>query len=165
VLVLDDDFVFCRRTRLLRALVKLERHPEIDLLGGDVVSLPLFRRVDYAEAELLSTARAARFASGHRLGGLPVMDKVPNFFIARTERLRLVDWDPSLKRLDHADFFTRARGVLVSVLDRELVCLHAQTPFDRAYMQKRADYAADVELLRQRYFAGEPTPAGVCKER
>jgi hypothetical protein len=66
--------------------------------------------------------------------------------------LRLVGWDARLKRLDHADFFTRARGVLVTAYDDEFRCLHAQTPFDREYMRCRSDLDADAELLRARYF-------------
>lgn len=47
---------------------------------------------------------------GTRIGELVVCNKVPNFFVARTERLRLVDWTPELKRLDHADFLPVLAG-------------------------------------------------------
>lgn len=65
----------------------------------------------------------------------------------------MVGWDTALKRLDHADFFSRACGVLVTVFNREMKCLHAPEPFDHHYMAFRNDYAADRELIGQRYYS------------
>ncbi len=155
VLILDDDFVFSRRTRLEPALATIEQFDRIDILGGDVIQLPFYRRWDPSRAAIHPTPVKATLPPGSRIGTLPVCDKVPNFYIARTEALRRVAWDPRIKRLDHADFFTRARGVLTTVFDRGLQCLHAQTPFDAAYMAKRNDYAADHRVIHDRYY-GDP---------
>jgi len=150
--VLDDDFVLYRRTRLARAVAILDQCPRIDVLGGAVIDLPLGMK--QASVDAIYPTRAAPVVPlGSLLGGVVVRDKVPNFFVARTDRLRLVDWDPKLKRLDHADFFTRARGVLVSTYDDEFRCLHAPTPFDRNYMKSRLDIEGDAALLHERYFA------------
>jgi hypothetical protein len=81
----------------------------------------------------------------------------PNFIIGRAERVRLVDWTPSLKRLDHADFFTRAKGVLTTVFNAHLKCLHAQTPFAREYMAYREDFLLDNAVLQHRYRDREQT--------
>ncbi|HEX9074677.1 MAG TPA: glycosyltransferase family 2 protein [Anaerolineae bacterium] len=151
VLVLDDDFVFYRHTALEPALALMERHPEIDIMGGQVVDLPFFETTDYRTAALWPTEAKPTLPPGSRIGGLPVYDKVANFFIGRTDRIRLVSWEPALKRLDHADFFTRAKGVLTTVFNPDLVCLHARTPFDDAYMQKRTDYVAETALLKFMY--------------
>jgi hypothetical protein len=151
VLNLDDDFVFYRHTGLAAALRWLAAHPSVDLVGGQVLHLPLFRRTDYRRAALPPTSAAPILPPGTLVGGLPVHDKVANFFLARAGRLRLVDWDPTLKRLDHADFFARARGVLTSVHHPHLRCLHVPTPFDAAYMACRLDVAGDAALLRERY--------------
>lgn len=150
--VLDDDFVLYRGTRLARALETLEREPRIDILGGPVIDLPLGLAQCGARSPIYPTPAQPVMPLGSLLGGLPVRDKVPNFFLARTDRLRLVGWDPQLKRLDHGDFFTRARGVLVTVYDDQFRCLHAQSPFDRRYMKHRDDSANDSALLQKRYF-------------
>jgi glycosyltransferase involved in cell wall biosynthesis len=152
VLSLDDDFVFYRHTNLEAALTLMERHPEIDIMGGEVVHLPFFATTDYSLATLFPTATPSTMAAGSYIGGLPVYDKVANFFIGRADRIRLVDWDPALKRVEHADFFTRAKGVLTSVFNADLRCLHAGTPFDSAYMKKRTDYTTDAVVLRRRYY-------------
>lgn len=160
ILNLDDDFVFCRLTGLGGALALMQRVPEIDIMGGAVVNLPLFECGDYSTVGLFATRSAPVRPPGTHIGGLVVHDKVPNFFLGRTERVRLVDWDPALKRVDHADFFTRARGTLLSVYNPDLRCLHVPTPFDRAYMAKRTDIDMDALVLRLRYAHAHPDTDG-----
>jgi hypothetical protein len=150
--MLDDDFVCYARTRLEPALEILEREQRIDLLGGEVVNLPSFRAHDYGDAPLHPTDRPSRYPPGTKLASLTVYDKVPNFYIARTEGLRRVGWDPRIKRLDHADFFTRAKGVLTSVIDPEMKILHAQTPYLESYLEKRYDVRQDRLILRMKYY-------------
>ncbi|WP_089940794.1 glycosyltransferase family 2 protein [Candidatus Entotheonella palauensis] len=150
-LVLDDDFVFTHKTRLQEALRIMEDFPEIDILGGKVIDLPLYIAHDLRQAQLLPTKATPVFPLGTHLGGLTVVDKVPNFFIGRTERLKLVQWDSELKRLDHADFFTRARGVLTTVSKPDFSILHAKNPFDIAYMMVRYNLSQCLKKLQLRY--------------
>jgi hypothetical protein len=151
VLVLDDDFVFYRRTRLGPALALMERHPEIDIMGGQVIDLPLLRVRPLPHGAVFPTAATPLVPIGSLLGGLRVVAKVPTFYVARRDRLALVGWNPRLKRLDHADFFTRALGVVTTVFNPELRCLHARTPFDTEYMRKRLDLVDSLHTLEQRY--------------
>lgn len=148
VMILDDDFVFYRHTDLLASLRRLAAEPEIDLVGGVVITLP---SLDWNDSSRTPIYRHTTPKPGGAVGGLERRRKVPNFFIARTERLATIGWHPQLKRLDHIDFFTRADGQLCVVLDPTLRCLHAKSLFDRHYMQYRGDYQADLALLRQRY--------------
>jgi len=150
--VLDDDFVLYRRTRLLPVLRALNEQPRLDIVGGAVVDVPLGIKRSGATSPIYPTKAAPVVPLGTRIGRLIVRDKVLNFFVGRTSRLREVGWDPALKRLDHADFFTRARGVLVTAYDDEFRCLHAQTPFAREYMRQRSNWHADAALLNERYF-------------
>jgi hypothetical protein len=153
VLVLDDDVVFSRHTRLGHALAQMERQPQIDIMGGQLIDLPFFKArwsTDAADAIFPTDARPP-VPLGSSIGGLAVCAKVPNFFIARHDRLALVPWDPELKRMEHADFFTRALGVLTTVFNPALAGFHARTPFDAEYMRRRLDLAADGEILAKRY--------------
>ncbi len=151
VLLLDDDFVFHRHTRLAPALALMERYPAIDIMGGRVIELPLRRARPLPFGAIFPTSATPVVPLGSLLGGLEVVDKVPTFYLARRDRLALVGWDPQLKRMDHADFFTRALGVLTTVFNPDLRCLHARTPFDTEYMRKRMDLEASLEALEQRY--------------
>jgi glycosyltransferase involved in cell wall biosynthesis len=151
VLVLDDDFVFYRHTGLIPALRLMERHPQIDIVGGQLVDLPFYRARRLPEGAIFPTAATPLAPLGSFIGGLRVVDKVSTFYVARTDRLAVVSWDPRLKRIDHADFFTRALGVLTTVFKPDLKCLHARTPFDDAYMSKRLDLEASFQVLEERY--------------
>jgi len=151
VLLLDDDFVFYRHTRLAPALALMDENPGIDIMGGVVVDLPLFRKQGIPQGGLFPTSAAPAVPPGSSIGGLAVCAKVPNFFIARAGRLALVPWDPRLKRMEHADFFTRAFGVLTTAFNPALKCLHAPTPFDAAYMRRRMDLADAARVLEERY--------------
>ena len=128
-LLLDDDHVFYRHTRLELALSIAERYPETDIMGGDEILLPLHSTSRFSEGAIYAT-RPPIYDMPHNIGGLSVRDKVPNFFLAQTERLRLVGWDAELKLLEHNDFFARARGILTTVFNPSFRVLHARTPFD-----------------------------------
>jgi glycosyltransferase involved in cell wall biosynthesis len=153
VVVLDDDFVLFSRTRLAEALELMERHPEVDIMGGNSINLPLLtaRPLPQAAGRIFATDREPLFPIGSRIGELVVCEKVPTFFVARRDRLALVGWDPALKRMDHADFFSRALGVLTTVFNPDFKAFHARTPFDADYMTKRLELAADRKVLREKY--------------
>jgi hypothetical protein len=151
VMILDDDFIFYRATRIERAVAALERQPRIDLVGGQLIDLPYLRFREPPIGRIFPTSATPREPIGSTIDGLPVCDKVANFYVARTDSIRRVGWTPALRRLDHADFFTRALGVLVCVFDRELRAFHAQTPFDAEYMARRTDIAADQAVLAARW--------------
>lgn len=158
VLVIDDDCVFYRRTRLVPALSLMERYPRIDIMGGQLVDLPFRHRRPLRWTQgLFETARKPVIPFGSTIGGLLVCPRVSNFFLARRARLQLVGWDPALKRVEHTDFFTRAVGVLVTVYNPSLRCLHARTPFDRSYMAHRLKVRDAREYLARRY---GPSPPG-----
>lgn len=150
-LLLDDDFVFFRETLLAPAIAAMEKHSEIDILGGEVIDLPFYSTHDYRAGGLYPTPSESLRRPGTLVGGLPAYDQVANFFIGRTERVRLVDWDPALRIMEHADFFTRAKGKLLTVFDERLKVLHARTLFDRSYMDRRQDYDRALAVLKERY--------------
>lgn len=147
-MILDDDFLFYRGTDLAAALHKLAAEPAIDILGGYVITLPA---VEWNDSDNTPIYKPGLGPPGERVGGLERRRKVPNFYLARRERLALVGWDAALKRLDHIDFFTRADGVLCTVFDPALRCLHVKSLFDRHYLGYRIDYRDDLALLAARY--------------
>lgn len=148
----DDDFVFFHRTELSHAVAALRAHGSIDVLGGTVIDLPLYRTVDMRDRRAPGASEPPAVGS---IGGLERRELIRNFFVARTERVRLVGWDDALKRVDHADFFARARGVLRVAEDPGFAVLHAKTPFDEGYMAHRQDVARDMALLRLRWGTGK----------
>jgi hypothetical protein len=149
---LDDDFVVYAGTDASMAVAALEAHSDLDLIGGVVIDLPHLRRNRAGQFGFSATGKAPGLPPGTVISpGLEVRDKVSNFFVARTEKLKIVGYTPVLKRLDHSDFFTRARGVITSAHCERFVALHAQTPFDRHYHSFRDAYREDQIELMARY--------------
>ena len=155
LLLLDDDFVFYRQTRLASALSLMAANPKIDIMGGMVIDLPENRAHEYRDETFYPTARHATLPPGSTIAGLAVYDKVANFFIGRTERIRLVNWRDELRAIDHRDFFTRAKGVLTTVYNPAMRVLHAKNRFDRDRPERVLNYQHDYDLLRWEYYGIE----------
>ncbi len=152
ILLLDDDQVFYKNTVLEEALDLMETYPEIDIVGGKVINLPFYTATDYTQVNLFPTDAAPVKPIGSHIGKSEVINKVANFYIGRTNSIRKVGWDDNLKRLDHADFFTRARGILTTVYYPKMQILHAQNLFNRNYHHYRDDEALDRVVLYKRYY-------------
>lgn len=135
-LLLDDDFVFSRRQNLGLLIEQMNQHKEIDILGGRYIDLPFYITHDFHEHPI-NTKNNAKIPTGTLIGNNKVVDKVQNYFIGRTEQVKNVLWNEKLKTLEHTDFFTRAKGKLVTAYRSDILILHAKTPFDIAYLSKR----------------------------
>jgi glycosyltransferase involved in cell wall biosynthesis len=162
ILQLDDDLVWTRRSGLGRVLASMRGHAELDIVGGQWFTLPAFRKDVRDGSRRTFGGFAGRPES---VAGLPVHDRVANFFVGRTASVAAIGWDPRLKRLEHSDFFQRAMGKLLVAFDDRFVCFHARTPFDEAYMERRTDFAEDMAYLERKWEAvwksrAEPTSRG-----
>ena len=136
-LLLDDDFVFSRRQNLGELVEQMDRHPEIDILGGRYIDLPIFVIHDFQDIPIHSGVEP-RISIGTMIGDNRVVDKVQNYFIGRTEKVKQVGWNESRRSgEEHTEFFTRAKGMLVTAYRENMLILHAKTPFDLMYLAKR----------------------------
>lgn len=151
VINLDDDLVFFRKTGLGAALALLRGLPEVDIMGGVMLDLPHFGWNHSLGGALHPTTAVSRIPEGSRIGPLTIGDKVSNFFVARTAAVRSIGWDPRVRRLDHADFFTRAKGQLVSAYNPAFQALHVKDPFDADYLRFRFDLAPDLAYLKAKF--------------
>ncbi len=135
-LLLDDDFVFSRRQKLGSLISSMEEHDEIDILGGRYIDLPFYILHDFQNIPVSSSV-PPKIPLNRMFGENRVVDKVQNYFIARTEAVRRVRWNDDLKVSEHTEFFTRARGQITTAFRDDMLVLHAKTPFDIAYHRHR----------------------------
>ncbi|MBN1461949.1 MAG: hypothetical protein JXA57_20660 [Armatimonadetes bacterium] len=147
----DDDMIALANFDVARPLTCLSRNPEVDLCGGRVIDLPRWRSVKYSDSVLFRYSGELRRPLGTIVDGLPVVYKVPNFYVARTERVRKVRYDDRPKGVDHNDFFTSAYGKLLCVYDHSWACLHVRSKFDPHYMSYRMDQPADFAYLAEKW--------------
>ena len=136
-LLLDDDFVFSKRQRLTDYLQLMRNYDEVDILGGRYIDLPFYIQHNFQNTPLMHTSNEPKLPLGTLIDGHPVVDKVQNYFVGRTDTVKAVGWKPELKVMEHTEFFTRAKGQLTTVYHRDMRILHAKTPFDYGYLQKR----------------------------
>ncbi|KAK1340978.1 hypothetical protein QTO34_017378, partial [Cnephaeus nilssonii] len=113
-------FYLHRRTQLERLVDVLERTP-LDLVGGAVREISGFattyRQLLSVEPGAPGRGNCLRQRRGfhHELVGFPgcvVTDGVVNFFLARTDKVREVGFDPRLNRVAHLEFFLDGLGSL-----------------------------------------------------
>lgn len=166
VLVTDDDIVFTAASDVEAARRRLDANPEIDVVGFLRVELPRWFAHDFGPDALFSGHREPLRPWGEIVGGLPVRYKIAQVYLARTEAIGRVRWDPAVRMVDHRDFFSRAAGEIVVVLDASIRSYHAQTPFDAGYTRYRLDVQPDLRYLGRVWQArasalarGEPTGA------
>lgn len=81
-----------------------------------------------------------------------VMGKVPNLYVARTDKIRSIGWDSNIRMLDHQDFFWKSSGNLVTAIALGTAVFHYHNPFDRYYQQFRQDVSNDRKyIIRKNY--------------
>lgn len=142
LMLLDDDFVFSRRQRLSELIGLMDSHEAIDILGGRVIDLP-FYVIHNVQRFVFKSDVTPVTPLDTMFGRCRVVDKTTNFFIGRTEKIRQHRWNDRLKTREHTEFFERARGKLTIAYDEQMLMLHAKTPFDISYMEKRFEFKLD----------------------
>lgn len=148
VMRLDDDELLTPRSNIHGQLAFLQAHPEVDLCAVQASKKP------EKSATLYNSIRMNKellIPAGTVIDGHVVAYKAPNCFLARTEKLREVGYDPNIRMIDHHEFFYRAAGVLVCVQDPHAYVYHYHNRFDREYAKYRGDTRGDSLYIRQKH--------------
>lgn len=152
-LVTDDDHVFTAATQIHRAVEYLRATPEVDIVGLALVGLPQNEAGDLRYPRMVEGTLPPLREDGEVINGLPVRLMVAQNYVARTESLRRIGWDEGVRMTDHKDFFHRASGRLVTVIDLGSGSYHVRTPFNKEYMSYRDDVADDGAYLTRKWAA------------
>uniref|UniRef100_A0A8C1C0J3 Glycosyltransferase 2-like domain-containing protein n=1 Tax=Cyprinus carpio carpio TaxID=630221 RepID=A0A8C1C0J3_CYPCA len=112
----DDDFVFLNETRIESFVEIMEALPELDL-GGEVSGDQFYFVLEYDEGDESDGGCLRRIRGFHQplpgYDGCFLVDGVINYFLARTDAVRRVGFDPFLKRVGHTEFFIDGVGKLM----------------------------------------------------
>jgi len=153
VLIGDDDFTY--RKTCLEPLLKMM---DIADIAGGAVSLN--GKIQHYEAMFWEDTRMVM----HYLPlGLQILDYqgvkyqpahlVLNFFIGRTDIVRQVEWDPSIKIMfEHEDFFLRASELGVKAVycpDSWVVHKGLEIEDSKEYIQKRWDLRGKLRFFEK----------------
>uniref|UniRef100_A0A3Q2T195 Beta-1,4 N-acetylgalactosaminyltransferase n=1 Tax=Fundulus heteroclitus TaxID=8078 RepID=A0A3Q2T195_FUNHE len=119
VLWVDDDFFFTANTKLEKLVDVLEK-TTLDLVGGAVQEATGYtatyrQTISIEPGEEDGDCLHMRRGYHHVMEGFPncvVTDGVINFFLARTDKVQQVGFDPRLARVAHLEFFIDGLGSL-----------------------------------------------------
>ncbi|XP_060676877.1 beta-1,4 N-acetylgalactosaminyltransferase 1-like [Hemiscyllium ocellatum] len=119
LLWVDDDFIFAADTKLEKMVDILEK-TTLDIVGGSVREVTTYSATFLHKLSVQAGGKEGdclRIRPGyyHAVEGFPncvVTDAVINFFLARTEKLQQVGFDPHLTRQGHLEFFVDGLGQL-----------------------------------------------------
>ncbi|XP_022528823.2 beta-1,4 N-acetylgalactosaminyltransferase 2 [Astyanax mexicanus] len=138
----DDDFIFHNYTRIESFVEIMEAVPELDVLGGDVGGNQFYFMLTYDEGDEVEGGCMRRFHQKVH-GPLPsfdgcyLVDGVVNFFLARTDAVRRVGFDPFLSRVAHTEFFIDGLGSLMVATCRGLSVGHQRKKLLSKYTKYR----------------------------
>ena len=153
VMRMDDDELLTVKTQLGAQVGFLNRHSEIDIVGFCTLTSIRCENPDKAVSRFTSFSMKGApkpLLIPHMTqidGNHFVMGKIPNLYVARTEKLRSIGWDENLRIMDHQDFFWRAAGNLVTVIALGTAVFHYHNPFQRYYQKYRQDVERDKEYI------------------
>lgn len=149
VVRMDDDQLLTPYTKIHEHIRFLQKHTEVDLVGILLYHLPRCRSLQKAAEEYYK--QPMNYAPKKLI--IPhlteiddthiVVGKSSNTFVARTDKLKEIGYDDNIRMIDHNEFFYRAAGNIVSVLDKSAYVLHYRNRFDMHYNKYRSDYEGD----------------------
>lgn len=149
VMRMDDDELLLSSSGVERELKFLMNHREVDLSGFMFTAPPKCRRTKTLipiYAKFTMSGAEESFIIPHMTSideTHIVMGKVPNIWLARTEKIREIGWDDNIRMIDHHEFFHRCVGKLVSVIAVDTIVWHRHNPFDAHYHNYRSDIKND----------------------
>ncbi|XP_019213818.1 beta-1,4 N-acetylgalactosaminyltransferase 2 isoform X3 [Oreochromis niloticus] len=156
----DDDFVLTEKTKIENLVEVMEAMPELDVVGGSVKGNQFYFALIYEEGEEIEGGCLYRKSGGkfQSLPGYPqcsMTSGVVNFFLARTDAVQRVGFDPKLQRTAHSEFFMDGLGTLLVAtcgdvsIDHQLTTSENKSPL---YNKFRYPGQGDVEFKLKLHF-------------
>lgn len=150
VMRMDDDELLTPASNVHLQLKYLQTHAQVDLVGIQPTKKARESAAGYGKVVM---NKSLLIPAGTVIDGKTTVYKPPNVFVARTDKVRMVGYDPNIRMLDHHEFFYRAAGVIVCVQDEEAYVLHLHYRFNRDYLPYRKDFEGDKRYIRAKHNA------------
>ena len=153
---LDDDELLTVRTKVHRELRFLMEHHELDLIGfGHTTAIrlhsPEFNFKEYYKSSMSDALHPLKIPHKTVIDDKHiVLGKVANIYLARTDKIREVGFDPNIRVIDHHEFFWRAAGIMTCAIAKDTVVFHRHNPYLKHYRSYRSDFTADLEYIKKK---------------
>lgn len=156
VIRMDDDELLTPFTRFEKQLEFLKKHSEVDLVSVLLYHLPNCKSMEtlaqeYYKQPMNYAPKPLKIPHMTKIDDTYcVLGKTPNTFIIRTDKYKEIGYDDNIRMIDHNEFFFRAAGNLVSVLDTTAFVVHYHNRFDVNYQKYRDDYLGDKIYIAEK---------------
>uniref|UniRef100_A0A8C4YVS3 Glycosyltransferase 2-like domain-containing protein n=1 Tax=Gadus morhua TaxID=8049 RepID=A0A8C4YVS3_GADMO len=153
----DDDFLFTDKTKIEDLVEVMEATPELDVVGASVNGSEFYFSIDYEEGDGVYGGCLQR-KSKVKIRSLPnypqcsIVDGVVNFFLARTDAVNRVRFDPKLKRVAHSEFFMDGLGQLMVASCGHVSIGHQSKMAIAEYQRFRHPGNAEVQYKLQLHY-------------
>ncbi|XP_061079358.1 beta-1,4 N-acetylgalactosaminyltransferase 2-like [Conger conger] len=144
----DDDFEFTDKTKIEKFVEIMESMPELDVVAGSVGKLANSFTLIYEEGDEEGGCLTRVKGNYQPIPGIPncfFTSGVINFFLARTDAVRKVGFDPLLKRVGHSEFFMDGLGELLVAICPEVGLNHQRRRANAAYRKFRKPPKSDTD--------------------
>ena len=149
---MDDDELLTPGSKIHKQLCYLQNNDNVDLIGLQATNR--YPEKMAARNKRIRMNRKLKITAGTIIDGLEVLYKPVNVYLARTEALRRVGFDPQIRMIDHHEFFWRAAGEIVCVQDPRAYVMHCHNLFEKDdYNRYREDIAVDVRYIATKHGA------------
>lgn len=159
-ITLDDDFLFCAKTKIEDFINTLKIHKEIDLAAGIVFDFPKHwwqkmkkRNISRTVSISDDVLRRSKTPAG-LIGDLKIFNFLPQFFIAKTDKIKNIRWNDYLKTVEHTAFFLDcAKNGIISVEVPSVIVYHDHlSQRNKFYKKFRNDRVNDyIAYLHREY--------------
>ncbi|XP_035253973.1 beta-1,4 N-acetylgalactosaminyltransferase 2-like isoform X1 [Anguilla anguilla] len=144
----DDDFYFTERTKIERFVEIMESKPELDVVAGSVGEYANSFTLIYDEGDEDGGCLTRVKGTYQPIPEIPncyYASGVINFFLARTDAVRRVGFDPLLKRVGHSEMFMDGLGELLVAICPEVGLNHQRRKANPQYKKFRKPAKSDTD--------------------
>lgn len=146
ILLLDDDFIFTRKTKI-ENFVKILENTDFQIVAGNVLDFGkkniVFKGIMSVENDTLVLDS---YKKGKKIGNFTCYDYVLNFFLVRTQTVMNYPWDNDLKIREHEEFFWRLKQNNVPITHTSSVSI-AHFPTSDIVLDDDIYYTKRIERL------------------
>lgn len=149
VMRMDDDEQLTNATNLADELKFLINNENVDLTGFLFTCPPKCKNAkqhiaEYTKFNMSNVPKPLIIPHMTKIDDSHiVMGKVPNIWLARTDKIKKIAWDDNIRIIDHHEFFYRCAGNIVSTLSTKSIIWHCHNPFNKHYHAYRSNYKND----------------------
>lgn len=150
-LLLDDDYIFYKKTKIELLIEKLEKH-NFDIIAGKWMQHCIVRGYEYVSSIENETLFLDNKPRSITEDGVWSVDVVLNFFVGKTKQvLKENPWYEELKLVEHTDFFLSAKLKRFKVGCYPKVLIKHKPVRNKEYNIFRKKVKAYIDLVQNKW--------------